>query len=139
VSLQFIPLHYGELRQQAVSAEAKPNEQVRVEAAFWELPHNSRSSTKLAIPVPPHYKNIIPPELEGRVEVGTRVKVPFGTRQVLGVVTALAGDSPHTNLRAIVKVIGALSLVTPKVLALARWIADYYCCPVKIALISFSE
>src|SRR5688572_25097087 len=77
---------------------------------------------------------IIPPELEGRVEVGTRVKVPFGSRQVLGVVTALAGDSPHTNLRAIVKVIGAQSLVTPKVLNLARWIADYYCCPVEIAL-----
>src|SRR5262245_7784734 len=55
---------------------------------------------------------IIPPELAGRVEVGTRVKVPFGTRQVLGVVTALASDSPHTNLRAIVKVIGAQSLVT---------------------------
>src|SRR5688572_1655204 len=76
----------------------------------------------------------IPPELEGRVEVGTRVKVPFGTRQVLGVVTALASDSPHTNLRAIAKVIGAQSLVTPKVLALARWIADYYCCPVEVAL-----
>jgi primosomal protein N' (replication factor Y) len=77
---------------------------------------------------------IIPPELEGRVEVGTRVKVPFGPRQVLGVVTALTGDSPHTNLRAIVKVIGTQSLVTPKVLALARWIADYYCCPVEVAL-----
>jgi primosomal protein N' (replication factor Y) (superfamily II helicase) len=77
---------------------------------------------------------LIPPELEGRIEVGTRVKVPFGSRQVLGVVTALASDSPHTNLRQIAKVIGAQSLVTPKVLALARWIADYYCCPVEVAL-----
>jgi primosomal protein N' (replication factor Y) (superfamily II helicase) len=77
---------------------------------------------------------LIPPDLEGRVEVGSRVKVPFGPRQVLGVVTALAEDSPHTNLRAILKVIGAQSLVTAKVLALARWIADYYCCPVEIAL-----
>src|SRR4030095_14572188 len=30
--------------------------------------------------------------------------------------------------------IGTQSLVTPKVLALARWIARYYCCPVEIAL-----
>lgn len=77
---------------------------------------------------------LIPPELEGKVDVGSRVKVPFSHRQVLGVVTALAHDSPHTNLRAILKVIGAQSLVTPKVLNLARWIADYYCCPVEIAL-----
>jgi primosomal protein N' (replication factor Y) len=76
----------------------------------------------------------IPPELAGRVEVGSRVKVPFGPRQVLGVVTAVLEESPHTNLREILKVIGQQSQVTPKVLQLARWIADYYCCPVEIAL-----
>jgi primosomal protein N' (replication factor Y) len=76
----------------------------------------------------------IPDELADRIEVGSRVKVPFGPRQVLGVVTALANDSPHTNLRPIAKVIGTQSLVTPKVLSLARWIADYYCCPVEVAL-----
>lgn len=77
---------------------------------------------------------LIPPDLDGLVEVGSRVKVPFGPRQVLGVVTALVPDSPHTNLRSILKVIGSQSLVTPKVLALARWIAEYYCCPVETAL-----
>lgn len=76
----------------------------------------------------------IPPELAGRIEIGSRVKVPFGPRQVLGVVTSLIEESTHTNLRAIAKVIGQQSPVTPKVLALARWIADYYCCPVEIAL-----
>ena len=76
----------------------------------------------------------IPAEFAGRVEVGTRVKVPFGHRQVLGVVTALADDSAHANLKAVTRVIGSQSLVTPKVLALARWIADYYCCPVETAL-----
>src|SRR5262245_49002157 len=76
----------------------------------------------------------IPPELAGRIEVGCRVKVPFGPRQVMGVVTSLIQESTHTNLRAIAKVIGQQSQVTPKVLALARWIAEYYCCPVEIAL-----
>src|SRR6266568_2015845 len=64
VSFRFVPLHYCELRQQTISTEAKPNEQVGVEAAFWELPHDSCSATKLAIPVTPHYENVIPPELE---------------------------------------------------------------------------
>ena len=76
----------------------------------------------------------VPPDLVGKVDVGSRVQVPFGARRVLGVVTAMAEESAHTNLKPIVKVIGAQSLVTPKVLALARWIADYYCCAPEIAL-----
>src|SRR6185503_146227 len=88
----------------------------------------------LEIALRKEFDYLIPADMERRVEVGTRVKVPFGTRQVLGVVTALTTESPHTNLRQIAKVIGAQSLVTPKVLALARWIADYYCCPVEVAL-----
>jgi primosomal protein N' (replication factor Y) len=76
----------------------------------------------------------VPPELEGQIEVGSRVKVPFATRQVLGSVTAIVTESPHTNLRFILKVIGQHSLVTPRVLSLARWIAEYYCCPLEVAL-----
>ena len=77
---------------------------------------------------------LIPPELEGQVEVGARVKVPFGPRQIFGCVTALVEESQHANLRPILKVVGRQALVTPKILKLARWIADYYCCPVEIAL-----
>lgn len=76
----------------------------------------------------------IPPALTAQIDVGTRVKVPFGARYVNGCVTALVEESTHTNLREIVKVIGTPSLVTPQVLNLARWIGDYYCCPPEIAL-----
>jgi primosomal protein N' (replication factor Y) len=76
----------------------------------------------------------IPPELAGQVDVGSRVQVPFGPRKVLGVVTAVAEESDQTKLKFIIKVIGAQTLVTPRVLELARWIADYYCCPPEIAL-----
>jgi len=76
----------------------------------------------------------IPPELVGRVDVGSRVQVPFGARKVLGVVTAIAEESAHTKLKTMIKVIGAQTLVTPKVLKLARWIGDYYCCAPEIAL-----
>src|SRR5271167_1984107 len=76
----------------------------------------------------------IPAELEGQVDVGSRVQVPFGPRKVLGCVTALAEESGQTRLRFILKVIGAQTLVTPKVLKLARWIGEYYCCAPEIAL-----
>jgi len=76
----------------------------------------------------------IPSELVGQVDVGSRVQVPFGPRKVLGVVTAIAEESAHARLKPILKVIGAQTLVTPKVLKLARWIGEYYCCAPEIAL-----
>jgi primosomal protein N' (replication factor Y) (superfamily II helicase) len=76
----------------------------------------------------------IPPGLAGQIEVGTRVQVPFGARKIFGTVTALAEESAHTKLKPILKVIGAQTLVTPKVLQLARWIGEYYCCAPETAL-----
>ena len=76
----------------------------------------------------------IPPALAGRVEVGTRVQVPFGARHVFGTVTALAEESAHVSLKPILKIVGTQSLVTPNILKLARWMADYYCCAPEIAL-----
>ncbi len=77
---------------------------------------------------------LIPEELVGQIEVGSRVQVPFGARKIPGCVTALAEESAHTHLKAILKVIGTQSLVTPKVLQLARWIGEYYCCAPETAL-----
>lgn len=76
----------------------------------------------------------IPAGLAGQIEVGSRVQVPFGARKIMGTVTALAEESAHANLKPVLKVIGAQTLVTPKILKLARWISDYYCCAPETAL-----
>src|SRR5664279_597031 len=76
----------------------------------------------------------IPAALAGQVDVGSRVQVPFGPRKILGVVTAVAEESGQVNLKPILKVIGAQTLVTAKVLKLARWIGEYYCCAPETAL-----
>jgi primosomal protein N' (replication factor Y) len=77
---------------------------------------------------------LIPPELADQVDVGSRVQVPFGSRKVLGCVTGLAEESAYATLKPILKVIGAQTLITPKILQLARWIGDYYCCAPETAL-----
>jgi primosomal protein N' (replication factor Y) len=77
---------------------------------------------------------LIPPELLDKVEVGSRVQVSFGARKIPGCVTALAEESAHANLKPILKVIGTQSLITPKILQLARWIGEYYCCAPETAL-----
>lgn len=79
----------------------------------------------------------IPPELAGRVAVGVRVKVPFGARQVLGCVTALIEDTAAPAgrpLKPIFRVLGTRNLLTPQLLALARWLASYYVCPLERVL-----
>src|SRR5229473_3113788 len=77
---------------------------------------------------------LIPSELAEQIDVGSRVQVPFGARKVLGCVTAVAEESARTRLKPILKVIGAETLVTPKILKLARWIGEYYCCAPETAL-----
>lgn len=88
----------------------------------------------LDIAVGKEFDYLIPDEMDGRIEIGSRVKVPFSRREVLGCVTALCEQSVHANIRPLTKIIGSQSLLTPKVLRLARWIGGYYCCSAEIAL-----
>ena len=88
----------------------------------------------LEIAVGKEFDYRVPESMRASVEVGSRVKVPFGPRQMMGVVTALPDESPFDKLREILSVVGQKSLVTPNVLSLARWMAAYYCCPVETAL-----
>ncbi len=88
----------------------------------------------LEIALRKEFDYFIPPELAAQVDVGSRVQVPFGSRKVLGCVTGLAEESAHATLKPILKVIGAQTLVTPKILKLARWIGEYYCCAPETAL-----
>ncbi len=88
----------------------------------------------LEIALRKEFDYLIPPGLAGQIEVGSRVQVPFGARKIFGTVTALAEESARANLKPVLKIIGAQTLVTAKVLKLARWIADYYCCAPETAL-----
>ena len=88
----------------------------------------------LDVAVRREFDYLVPKELEPSVHEGTRVKVPFGPREVMGVVTAVLDESPHGNLREIIKTVGGQALVTPPILRLVRWIADYYCCAPEIAM-----
>jgi primosomal protein N' (replication factor Y) len=88
----------------------------------------------LEIALRKEFDYLVPPELAGQVEVGSRVQVPFGARKIIGCVTGLAEESARLNLKPILKVIGAQALVTARVLKLARWLGEYYCCAPEVAL-----
>ena len=66
---------------------------------------------------------LIPDELHGAVEIGSRVEVPFGKRHVNGFVVGIAEESAFDELKPIAKVLGEKSLVTEPVMELARWMS----------------
>jgi primosomal protein N' (replication factor Y) len=76
----------------------------------------------------------LPESLRGDVEVGSMLVVPFGRRQVLGVVVGLA-DSSDVAEEKLLAPLRALELGVPvDLVALAEWIAAEYCSTIARAL-----
>jgi primosomal protein N' (replication factor Y) (superfamily II helicase) len=76
----------------------------------------------------------VPVEFVPRVGVGSRVMVPLRKRRVAGTVIEILEDDPARTLRSIEEVVGGSPLIRPKLLEIARWMADYYCCPIEQAM-----
>jgi primosomal protein N' (replication factor Y) (superfamily II helicase) len=67
----------------------------------------------------------------GELRPGTRVVVPFGARKTTGfVIDSKPGEVDLSRLRDVVEVLDAEQpALTPEILALCRWAADYYLAP----------
>jgi len=72
--------------------------------------------------------------LEGRLQPGSRVRVPLRQREVLGIVLELLPSTRARGVRPIAGLVGDAPEVTAPLFRLAHWIAEYYCCPVELAL-----
>lgn len=88
----------------------------------------------IALPLPPRrtFTYRIPAGFRHAVRPGSRVLVPFGTRNLTGYVVALHEDlSPELGLeqkdvKDALELLDELPLITPEILELTRWGADYY-------------
>jgi primosomal protein N' (replication factor Y) len=76
----------------------------------------------------------VPESLSARVGVGTRVRVPFRDRRALATVVALLEETKAKGVREIEAVIGEGPTLSEPLLELARWIANYYCCPIEAVM-----
>ena len=72
--------------------------------------------------------------LSARVGVGARVRVPFRDRRALATVVALLEETKAKGVREIEAVIGEGPTLSEPLLELARWIANYYCCPIEAVM-----
>jgi primosomal protein N' (replication factor Y) (superfamily II helicase) len=70
----------------------------------------------------------LPDSLE--VWPGQRVRVPLGSRQAVGIALEPAAQvEPGVKLRNVLQVIDAQPVLSPELLTLGLWIADYYLAP----------
>ncbi|HEX4380008.1 MAG TPA: primosomal protein N', partial [Candidatus Acidoferrum sp.] len=73
----------------------------------------------------------IPDHLREIVRPGTRVLVPFRKKSLIGVVIDLPTSAPqNTKIRDITKSIDHTPALTPKLIELGQWIANYYLAPI---------
>jgi primosomal protein N' (replication factor Y) len=76
----------------------------------------------------------IPPELLGRVGLGSKVIVSFGRRRTEGFVVGLSGASRVGTVKPLLGLAGGKALLSQPLIDLARWVADYYCAPFELAV-----
>ncbi len=72
-----------------------------------------------------HYR--VPNELRDRLVPGTRVLIPFGRRHIAGTVLGFPSKADDARLKYVIEILG--DRITPDLLELARWMADYYLFP----------
>jgi primosomal protein N' (replication factor Y) len=76
------------------------------------------------------YTYAVPESLTEAVAVGKRVQAPFGRgdRPSIGFCVGLTANAPVRKVKALVRVVDEEPLLTPDLLRLTRWMADYYLC-----------
>jgi primosomal protein N' (replication factor Y) (superfamily II helicase) len=87
----------------------------------------------VALPVPLRttFTYAIPDSLREIVQPGMRVLVPFRNKAMVGVVVEFTDGPPEgTKIRQITKALDTIPSLTPKLIELGHWIANYYLAPV---------
>ena len=74
------------------------------------------------------YSYAVPEELRDQIEVGKRIVAPFGRgdRATIGFCIGVSDEKPARTVKQISRVLDDEALLTPHLLRLTRWMADYY-------------
>jgi len=89
---------------------------------------SDKSLIEVAVPLPVHngFTYTCPPDLKDRVNIGTRVLVPFGRRRLTAYVTGFPRTQPEYALKRVLDVLDESPLFSEQDLRFYRWISDYY-------------
>ena len=83
----------------------------------------------LPVPLDRLFTYALPETLAHRVQPGCRLVVPFGGRTLTGVALKVHNNHPGVQTRQALKLVDAEPVFSQHMMALGRWIAEYYCAP----------
>ncbi len=89
---------------------------------------------QIALPCPLRLSfDYLPNNAEITWQIGMRVKVPFGSRELIGVIVNLkkANEEPNTaKLKTIIEAFDQQAILSSDLLSLTQWLSDYYHHPI---------
>lgn len=86
------------------------------------------------LPIEQAFTYLLPEDLKEVAQIGCRVIAPFGPRRLTGFITEFCAQPSVSELKEIQDVVDLQPVVSPEMLALAKWIAGYYLCSLGEAL-----
>src|SRR5207302_5555416 len=76
----------------------------------------------------------VPETLADRIDIGSRVRVPFRDKSALATVLATLEQSDAKGIRPIEALVGEAPAISESLLELAKWMSAYYCCPLEAVM-----
>ena len=80
------------------------------------------------VPLDRAFHYAVPRPLQGVLQEGMRVRVPFGRRTLVGYCVGFADEPEVPKCKEIIQVLDEEPIFDERTLALTRWMATYYCC-----------
>ena len=83
------------------------------------------------LPLANSYTYRLPADMEGEVQVGSRVIVPFGQKKFYTAIVIRLHNTPPEGdyqVKSVTEVLDPHPIVTPAQLAFWQWVAEYYLC-----------
>ncbi len=98
------------------------------------MPAKDPIYVEAALPVPLRrvFTYRIPAEMRSRIGIGARLKLPFGRRLITGYAVELHAKMPddvevdESKIRDVAELLDDQPLITPEILKLTQWTAEYY-------------
>ena len=72
----------------------------------------------------------VPEQFEDKITIGCRVKAPFKTKEIFGIVVELKNNTIYNKKIKSIIFVDEFSILTKELWILANWISDYYHTPI---------
>lgn len=83
----------------------------------------------LPVPLEQVFTYLLPETLRHRVQTGSRVLAPFGSRKLTGIVLRTHSTAPPAKPRELLRLLDEEPALNDELLKLGAWISSYYCAP----------